>query len=57
MILSILGGPSVGVWTLVFVDFADLSLQLTSKIKWLSRFAVVSPILLLLTLFLIFAKP
>ena len=57
MISSILLGPCVGVFSLLFVDFAGLDHRLTGRVKWLSRLAVVFPILFLLVLFLIFAKP
>jgi hypothetical protein len=54
ILFSLFYGFISGITILSLVDLAELSA--TNKIKWLARFAVVTPLLTLLTLFLIFSR-
>jgi ABC-type sulfate transport system permease component len=56
ILFSVFYGLIVGIFILLLVDYADIQSNLISKIKWLARFAVVAPILTILTLFLIYSK-
>ncbi len=57
MIFSIFYGIGVGIATLLLVNKAELSANLLQKVKWLARFAIVTPFLTLLILFWIFSRP
>lgn len=56
-ILSIFYGVGIGTITLLLVDKAGLSTKLIQKVKWLARFAIITPFLTLLILFWIFGRP
>ncbi|MFN0140399.1 MAG: hypothetical protein ACKVQW_09995 [Pyrinomonadaceae bacterium] len=56
MAFSVLFGPAIGLSCLFFVDYAGFPPTHADRLKWLARIAVVFPLLLLLTLFLVFAK-
>ena len=56
MLFSIFYGFASGISILWLIDSAELSLIAINKIKWLARFGVVTPLLTLLTLFLIFSR-
>lgn len=53
---SLVYGPAVGISVLFLAGHAGLSYALTNRVKWLARLAVVSPVLSLLSLFLIFTN-
>ena len=53
---SLVYGPVVGISILVLAGRAGLSITLTNRVKWLARFAVVTPFLSLVLLFLIFSR-
>jgi hypothetical protein len=56
ILFSIFYGFVSGIIVIWMVDSAKLSLTASSKIKWLARFGVVTPLLTVLTLFLIFSR-
>lgn len=56
ILFSLLYGVVSGVVVLGLANFSGLSESLIYKVKWLSRFAIVSPLLTLLILFLIFSR-
>lgn len=57
MILSIFYGVGIGTVTLLLVGKAEISAKFLQKVKWLARFAIVTPFLTLLILFWIFSRP
>jgi hypothetical protein len=57
MLVSVPYGFVIGVGILSLIDFTDFSRLAIFRVKWLARIAVVSPILILLTLFLFFSRP
>ncbi|MBK7706055.1 MAG: hypothetical protein IPJ30_09810 [Acidobacteria bacterium] len=57
ILISVAYGLASGIFALGTVDFAELSESHTSIVKWLARAGMVFPILLILTLFAIFASP
>ncbi len=57
MIFSIFYGIGIGTGTLLLVNKAELSAKLLQKVKWLARFAIITPFLTLLVLFWIFSRP
>ena len=56
-VISIFYGVGIGVATLLLANKAELSVQLLQKVKWLARFAIVTPFLTLLFLFWVFSRP
>ena len=56
-ILSIFYGIGIGTVTILLVDKANLSRDVLYKAKWLARFAIVTPFLILSILFWIFSRP
>jgi hypothetical protein len=55
-LFSLVYGPVVGISVLFLVGHAGLSYTLVNRVKWLARFAVVSPFLILVLLILIFSR-
>lgn len=56
IMFSITYGILIGTTVLLLADKLELPEILLNKIKWLSRFAVVTPLLTILILFLIFSR-
>ncbi len=57
MIFSVLYGPLVGAATLFLIRHSNVSLRRTDVAQWLARLSIVSPILMLLTLFAFLGRP
>lgn len=53
---SVFYGPVSGTLVLLLVKHAGLSVKSVGRISWLARIAVVTPVLIILTLFLIFSR-
>ncbi len=56
ILFSIINGILVGSTVLFLAENLELPEALASKIKWLARFAIVTPLLIVLILFLIFSR-
>lgn len=57
MLSSIAFGFVVGISTLLLIDKAEISTEYIQKVKWLARFSIISPVLILLIIFWIFSRP
>ncbi|HXH69575.1 MAG TPA: hypothetical protein VNI60_04425 [Pyrinomonadaceae bacterium] len=56
ILFSITYGILIGVTVLLLADKLEIPKNLTDKIKWLARFAIVTPLLSILILFLVFSR-
>ncbi len=56
ILFSVFYGFFIGTAVLFFADKLELISNFADKVKWLGRFAIVTPILTILVLFLIFSR-
>ena len=56
ILFSITYGCLIGTTILLLADKLEIPLNLTNKIKWLARFAIITPLLTILILFLVFSR-
>ncbi len=56
IMFSVLYGFFIGIIILFLANKLEFRSNLTNKIKWLARFAIITPILTVLVMFLLFSR-